>query len=153
MDPASASVACIGVAASLTTLAALVIDCSKTLYRVGSKLKKAPADITRLLTQLKLFERLLSEAQQRIEDHGPEYVAPDVGTLFTIAAERMLEDVRNLEGAIRKLEILLSGPASPRNTLLLRVRYILKEDRVQEFQRFISSHVATLTLLLEILNR
>lgn len=152
MDPASASVAGIGVAASLTTLAALVINCCKTLYHVASKLKEAPADIMRLVTQLKLFEYLLSEAQRRIKDHGPEHVAPDVGTLFNIAAENMLKDVRNLESAIRKWEISVSGPASP-NTLLLRVRHVLKEDRVQEYQRFISSHLATLTLLMEILNR
>lgn len=153
MEPASASIAFIGVAASLTTLAALVIDSSKTLYRVGIKLKKAPEDITRLLTQLKLFERLLSEAQQRVEDHKAEFAVPDVGTLFTIAAERMLKDVRDFEGTLQKCERLLSGPASTKKALVSRVQHVLKEDRLKGYERLISSHMATLTLLLEILDK
>ncbi len=153
MDPASASVAFIGVAASLTTLATLVIDSSKTLYNVPRKVKKAPKDIKDLVRQLKAFECLLLEAQERIQVHRAEYFAPGVGTLFTTAVEHMLADLRDFEDAVLKLRGLLSAPASPRDSPLLRIRHILQEDGVQEYQRLISFHMATLTLLLEVLTR
>ena len=153
MDPLSTSVAFIGFAASLTTLAALVIDSSKTLCNVRRKLKNAPEDIRRLYRQLKEFECLLSEVQQRIQDYPLEYAASGIGTLFTTAADYMRQDMGNFECAMQKTKGLLLDPTSSRKFLALRIRHVLHEDRVQEYQRLISSHVGTLTFLVGILTR
>ena len=48
MDPASAAFAAVSFAASLVTLATLVVDSSKTLYNLRQRLKNGPEDIERL---------------------------------------------------------------------------------------------------------
>ena len=65
----------------------------------------------------------------------------------------MLDDLRGFNNTVQKLKGLLSHSTSSRDLFILRVRHILKEDDVREYQRLICSHVATLTLLLEILTR
>jgi hypothetical protein len=52
MDPASAIIASIGLAATLTTLLGLVVDSSKTLYDLQRKLRQAPEGILRLQQDL-----------------------------------------------------------------------------------------------------
>lgn len=153
MDPASAAVAFIGVAASLTTLAALVIDSSKTLFNVHRKVKNAPEDIRNLCRQLNAFQCLLYEAQDLVRDHGPAYAASAAGTEFAKAIEHMLNDLRGFKDTVQNLKGLMSHSTSSKDLFVLRVRHILKEDGVREYQRLICSHVATLTLLLEILTR
>ena len=153
MDPTSAAVTFIGVAASLTTLAALVIDGSKTLLNAHRKVKNAPEDIMRLCKQLNVFQCLLYEAQDLVRDHRPDYSASDVGIVFATAIEHMLDDLRDFKDTVQKLKGLMSHSTSSKDFFVLRVRHILKEDGVREYQRLICSHVATLTLLLEILTR
>ena len=153
MDPASAAVAFIGVAASLTTLAALVIDSSKTLLHVRHKFKNVPEDIRRLCERLDVFQCLLYEAQGLVRDHGPDYAASDVGTVFAAAIEHMIQDMRDFKDTVQKLKGLTSQSTSSKNLFVSHVRHILKEDCVREYEGLISSHVATLTLQLEILIR
>ena len=153
MDPASAAVAFIGVAASLTTLAALVIDSSKTLFNVHRKFKNAPEDIGRLCRQLNAFQCLLYEAQDLVEDDGSDYAASAAGTVFATAIGHMLDDLRGFKDIVHKLKCLMSHSTSSTDLFVLRVRKILKEDGVRDYQRLICSHIATLTLLLEISTR
>ncbi len=153
MDPASAAVAFIGVAASLTTLAALVIDGSKILFDVYRKVKNAPKDIRRLCRQLNAFQCLLYEVRDLVMDHGPDYAASDVRTVFATSIERMLDDLRDFKDTVQKLKGLMSDFTSFKDLFVLRVRHFFNEDGVREYQRLICSHVATLTLLLETLTR
>ena len=153
MDPASASVAGVGVAASLTTLTALVVDSSKTLLHISSRWKKAPEDIARLLAQLQLFERLLYETSHHIENAEAACCAPDTVANVAIAVDHMLKDLRDLEKATHKCKALVSRPLSAKKNFVLRVRHVLQEDEVLEYQRRISSHIGTLTLLLELYSR
>lgn len=153
MDPASAAVAFIGVAASLTTLAALVIDGYKTLFDVHRKVKNAPKDIRRLCRQLNAFQCLLDEVRDLVVDHGPDYAASDVGTVFATTIRHMLDDLHDFKDTVQKLKGVMSDFTSSKDLFVLRVRHIFKEDGVREYQRLICSHVATLTLLLEILTR
>lgn len=153
MDPASAAVAIIGVAASLTTLAALVIDGYKTLFDVHRKVKNAPKDIRRLCRQLNAFQCLLDEVRDLVVDHGPDYAASDVGTVFATTIRHMLDDLHDFKDTVQKLKGVMSDFTSSKDLFIFRVRHIFKEDGVREYQRLICSHVATLTLLLEILTR
>ena len=152
MDPTSTAIAFIGVAASLTTLAALVVDVSKTLFNIHRKVKNAPEGIRRLCLQLDAFQCLLSEAQDIVGDVGPDNATLGVGVVFTTTIEQMLDDLRGFQDSLKKLKGLMSQRTSSKD-LLLRVRHILREDGVREYQRLICSHVATLTLLLEVLTR
>ena len=61
MDPASATVAFVGFAASLATLAGLVIESAKTIKEFCSKFESAPDDLERILATLQQLELLLTK--------------------------------------------------------------------------------------------
>lgn len=149
----SVSVAFVGLAASLSTLAALVVDSSRTLYNIRRRLKDAPEDITRLSRLVMEFERLLSAVQEQIRNHQVEYAASGMEMLFETAVKYMENDMEGFMETIRRLKGLLSASTSPRRRLELRIRHVLQEERVGDYQRLIASHVGTLTLLMEILSR
>ena len=153
MDPLSVSVAFVGLAASLSTLAALVIDSSRTLYNIRRKLKDAPEDITRLSRLLIEFECLLSGVQEQIRDHQVEYAASGMEMLVGTAVKYMENDMEGFKDTMRRLKGLLSASASPRRRLELRIRHVLQEERVGNYKCLIASHIGTLTLLMEILSR
>ncbi len=153
MDPASASIALVGFAASLATLAAVVIDSSKTLYNVRTRLRDAPKDIKRLSRKLKEFEALVAEVQDKMQRHRFRYTTSFIKDAFESAAEQMYQDMTEFGNIIEKLKGLLDTSSSSPRLLALRIRYILDESTVQEYQRLISSHVGTLALLLGMLNK
>jgi len=153
MDPASASVAFIGFAASLTTLVALVLDASTTVYNAQRLFRRAPDDIRRLSTQLIHFERLLREIQEQIQGHSDGGVTAEVATLLTSATDQMHADMASFKLVIQKLNAVLSAPAAHKKLLALRLRFILQAGMVQEYQRMTSSHIEVLTLLVGMLNR
>lgn len=153
MDPMSVSVAFVGLAASLSTLAALVVDSSRTLYNIRRRLKDAPEDITRLSRLMMEFECLLSAVQEQIRNHQVEYAASGMEMLFETAVKYMENDMEGFKETIRRLKGLLSASTSPRRRLELRIRHVLQEERVGDYQRLIASHIGTLTLLMEILSR
>lgn len=152
MEPASASVAFVGFAASLTTLAALVLDASTTLYNAQRRFKHAPDDIKRLSTQLEEFERLLHEVHKQIQNHQNEYASSAIGALLARATDQMHTDMSRFKLVVQRLNALLCAPTAHGRLLVLRIRFILQEGIVQEYQRLISSHVGVLTLLLGMLN-
>jgi|SRR5579862_2307888 len=151
MDPTSATITFVGFAASLATVASLVVNSSKTLYNLCRRLKHAPEDIERLLRQLRDYEVLLSETQHWLQqdEHAN---ALDLQMLLSRVGKQMHEDMEGFMDIMRRVEGLLRG-VTPGKRLTLRIRHILQEDAVREYERLISSHVGTLTLLLTILNK
>ncbi|MCJ1252131.1 hypothetical protein MMC30_009369 [Trapelia coarctata] len=135
MDPVSASVTVVGFAASLTTLAALVIDSSRTPYNVRRKFRNAPEDVNRLYRQLREFQCLLFEVQERMRDHEAEYAASGIKTLFATTIDCMRKDLGEFECAIQNLKALLSGSTSYGKRIVSHIWHILQEERVREFQR------------------
>lgn len=153
MDPASASIAIVGFAASLTTLAALVIDSSKTIYNVRAQLRNAPKDIQRLSRRLREFEYLVCGLRDILQGHPSGYTASIIEVVFENSAEQMHHDMTDFGTTIHRLKGLLNSSASPGKLLVLQIRHILNESAVQEYQRLITSHVGTLTFLLGLLNK
>lgn len=70
MDPASGTIASIGLTTSLKTLLGLVIESSETPYNLQGKFRQAPKSILRLQQDLRNFEALLSKIQTRFQEHG-----------------------------------------------------------------------------------
>lgn len=153
MDPASASIAVIGLAASLTTLAALVIDSCKTMYTVRAQLRNAPKDIQRLSRGLKEFEDLVCGLRDIVRAQPSGHAASILELAFENSTEQMHRDMVDFEIVIQRLKGLLDTSTSPGKILALRIRHILNESAVQKYQHLISSHVGTLTLLLGMLNK
>jgi hypothetical protein len=73
--------------------------------------------------------------------------------LFLATMKYMPQDLDGLERAVQKPKSLICAPTSSGKRLEGRIRHILQEDRVKEYQALISSHVGTLTLLMEIMTR
>jgi hypothetical protein len=157
MDPASATITFVGFAASLATIASLVVNSSKTLYNLRRRLKHAPGDIELLLRQLRDYELLLSEVQHWLQqDDQAEHVStPGLRMLLARVGEQMHKDMEGFTDVMRRAEGLLEGHATVTlgKCLILRIRHILQEGTVREYQRLISSHVGILTFLLTILNK
>jgi hypothetical protein len=68
MDPASATVAFVGFAASLATVAAVVVDSSRTLHDVYKSVKNAPREIQRMDQKSKRLHKMILEVQRMSED-------------------------------------------------------------------------------------
>ena len=111
MDPASASVALVGFAASLTTLAGLALDASTTVYNVQRRFKHAPADIKRLSTELERFELLLHEVHCQIHNHLDENAASTIRTLLASTTSQMHADMSGFMRVVQRLNAVLCAPA------------------------------------------
>lgn len=153
MDPASASIAIVGLAASLTTLAALVIDSCKTIQNVRAQLRNAPKDIRRLSRGLKELENLICGLRDIVRAQPSGHTTSIIEVAFENATEQMHRDMTEFGIVIQRLKGLLNTSASPGKILALQIRHILSESAVQKYESLISSHVGTLTLLLGMLNK
>jgi len=149
MEPASTI---IGFAASLTTLAGLIVESAKTLYKAQSHFREAPRDIKRLSRQIWEFETLLREVQAHNNvDCGSR--ASTIHSLINTSAKHMQDDLKEFNSSIQKLKSILDGPATNTQRFGIRVRYILTESKVKRYQQLISSYSGTLTLFLALINK
>ncbi|KAF2465913.1 uncharacterized protein BDR25DRAFT_396019 [Lindgomyces ingoldianus] len=149
MDPASAI---IGLSASLTTLAGLVLESTKILYKAQGHFREAPRDISRLCWQLSEFEALVKEVQSQVDaDCGARSSA--IRTLMTTSAQNMLEDLQEFNIKVQQLGSILTGPATRRKRFGLRLRHVFTESKVAQYQQLISSYSGTLTLFLALSNK
>lgn len=130
-----------------------MIDSCKTIYNVRIQLRNAPKDILRLSRQLEEFECLVCGLRDIVQAHSSGHKASIIVQIFQNAAQQMQRDMVDFGTIIQRLKGLLNMSASPRKILALQIRHILNESAVQEYQRLISSHVGTLTLLLGMLNK
>jgi len=140
IDPASAVISFIGFTASISTLAALVIDSAKTLYNLQSQLKNAPEDVHRLLRQLQIFEKLLDEIRARSREHGDMGVPDTLQEIWQISATQIEEDLIGFTKVLRSLQRRLNGYSVSSNLVRLRVMKFFYDDDLVKFQRRLSSH-------------
>ena len=147
MDPASAGIAFVGFAASLATLAAVVANSSKTLYNLRNKLKDAPEDVKRLVQDLKALETLLEEIQTRLDEHGDAGLSQRLQELWADSAAQMQEDMEDFQTVIARLDRYLNGPTVSSKHIRSRIRHYFDEDAIAKYQRKISAHTETLTLI------
>lgn len=143
MDP----VTIVGFAASLATLAAVLVDSSKTLYNLRDKLHDAPDDVRRLVRQFKIFEGLLEGIQARIQEHEDLGLRQGLQELWEGSAEQMHRDMEDFKVIVSRLHRLLEGPTISSKLIRLRIRHFFNEDTVAKYQRQISAHIETLTMI------
>ena len=102
MDPASATVVSIGLAASLTTLLGLVVDSSKTLYDLQRKLRHAPKSVLRLQQDLQDYGALLFKIQTRFREKGDIDVPQDWQELWQSFASQMEQEMEDFKAIIAR---------------------------------------------------
>ncbi len=147
MDPASAGIAFVGFAASLATLAAVIANSSKTLYNLRNKLKDAPEDSRILIASFKLFEDLLEEIQAQLQEHGDVAGSQRLQKLWVDSEAQMLEDMEGFKVVVDRLDSLLNGPTLSSKRMRFRIRTYFDEDTIAKYQRKMSTHIKTLTLI------
>ena len=147
MDPASVAVGFIGFAASLATLVAVVIDTSKTIHDIGSKLRHAPEDVERLFLDFEVFRGLLEEILIRVEEHGDTNTPQRLRDLWATSATQMKKDVDGFKSTILKLSGLLDRGSSSSAFVRLRIRHVFSEAAVAKYRRQIYEHHGVLTLV------
>ncbi|KAL9119408.1 MAG: hypothetical protein Q9187_004038 [Circinaria calcarea] len=147
MDPASAGIALVGFAASLATLAAVVANSCKTLYNLRNKLRDAPEEVRKLIESIKVLEKLLEEIQARLAEHKDADLSQCLQELWADSAAQMQEDMEDFQTVVTKLDRYLNGPKVSSKLVRLRIRRYFDEDTIAKFQRKISAHTETLTLI------
>lgn len=138
MDPISFT-------ASLITVSGVVAVSSRKIHELREKLKNAPKDVENLLEQFQTFDGLLKELTIQLQDH--QNSAPPQETLQQVwgaSLAQMQEDVQSLQAVLSKMEPLLKRKTRTSRVLLL-ARQILSEKEVENYQRRIDTHCATLT--------
>ena len=135
MDPASAVITFFGFAASLSTLAAVVIDSSRKLYNLQAQMKNAPEDVHRLLGQLKVFESLLGEIQMRSHEHGNTNVPETLQNVWRSSSAQIGEDVSSFARILAGLQRRLAGSKVSSKLLRLRVMKFFYDEDIARFQR------------------
>ncbi len=136
-----------GFAASLATLSAVVVNSSKTLYNFRHKLQNTRDDVKRLLNQFEIFEGLLEEIQRIAQQLGSPGIPRGLQNLWEGSSAQMQEDMERFEDVVTRFDRLLQAPSISSKKLRLRMRHIFDEDTVAAFQRQISAHTETLTLI------
>jgi hypothetical protein len=150
MDPASATIASIGLAASLTTLLGLVVDSSKTLYDLQRKLRQAPEGIVRLQQDLRSFQDLLLEIKTRVDQYEFVGLPQSFRVLWENFALHMKLDLENFKATISKYNDQLDSPVRKKGRLL--VGHVLEENTIEEYRRRIFGHIGSLSLVQALIN-
>src|SRR5436305_7940827 len=109
MDPASATVAFVGFAASVATLAGLLIESAKTINELCSKFKRVPDDLKRFLASLQQLELLLALLKDRTSYYADEDLPQGLKQFWLDNAFQMEEDYNKLGKLVRKLQGCFDG--------------------------------------------
>lgn len=150
MDPASSG---LSLAASLVTLLAVTADSFESVCNIQSRLCKAPEDIRRLVADVRKFQTLLSDVELSSRQLGDEEIPPDFRALWLQCGEQMRQDLVGFKDIADSLEQSLNAPTAIGKHVLARVRRILSEPTVQNYQRLFSRHIEILGFIHSSINR
>lgn len=154
MEPASATVAFVGFAASLVTLASIVANGSKSAASLYKSLKEAPDDVKRLLDNARNFEHLFVEIERKSREYS------DAGRLLPAHLQQFWDDritqmeidFARLRDLLEGLERSLAGQSLSRTPLRARIKKYFSENTISTYEKILSDHRETLTLFFSILS-
>ncbi|KAH0565040.1 hypothetical protein GP486_001566 [Trichoglossum hirsutum] len=152
MDPASASVAAVGFAASILTLATAAAQSSRAIHNLWHNLRDAPEDLKRLLRTIETLELLTREIADKSHGYWSDGLPEGLRDLWNNRAELMKEDFRGLENSVAKLEKSIAGKTYSNQHIRMRVQKFFSNDKIKGYEKKLSSHVETFTLALSILS-
>jgi Zn-dependent oligopeptidase len=148
MDPASATVAFVGFAASLATLVGLVIESAKTINDFCNKFERAPKDLQRFQSIVKQSNSLLT----LLKDQTSQYAD---GDLPQNLLEYWLENVVQMQTdyeALKKIALKLQGHfglvSTSKKHVRARIHHFFCSGEILELETRLSAHVAKFHLAL-----
>lgn len=153
MEPGSASVAFLGLAGSIATLAGIVVESCKTVHKVWHCLKEAPQDVRRLFKRLKRLETLILEIKRAGDKLGGDTARLDLQQDWLGQVEEMLDDFTILKAKIGKLEGNLHGRALSRKRIHAQIHKIFSAEDITKYERMLSGHLETFNMMLVLITR
>jgi hypothetical protein len=152
MDPASAAVAFVGFAASLTTLAGLVIESAKTISELCNKLKHAPDDLKHFLANLKQYELLLSMLKDLVSEYSADELPPQLKQFWLDNAIYMKKDYDILYSLTQKLEFKLDGKTASTKHFRARFLCFFRSGEMRDFGSRLPDHILKFNIALSMIN-
>ena len=152
MDPASASVAFIGVAGSIATPAGVVVESCKAIHKVWQSLKDAPRDVQRLFKKLKQLESVILETKRAGEAFNGNTIRLDFQQEWLESIEEMSDDLVVLKAKILRLEGNLHGKFFSRKRLSAQIRKVFSEKDIAKYERILSGHLETFNMMLALIS-
>lgn len=152
MDPASATVAFVGFAASLASLAGLLIQSAQTIEDLCRKFKRAPDDLKRFCAALKRLELLLGLLKDRTSHYAEGDLPQDFLRFWCDNASQMEKDYHKLHTLISKLQHCFDGYSVSKKNVTARVRVFFSSAEISEFDKRLSGHVEKFSLALSMIN-
>jgi len=136
MDPASASVAFIGFAVSLASIAALVVDSSKAIYKVCKSLKDAPSDIQRLQRKIKRLEEIVLKIKTAASDFCDASVQVHVEEYWFSHMAELEDDLDLFKAKIIALHTALEKKSLSKIHSIARIRkFEIEKEKAKVKQR------------------
>lgn len=148
MDPASATVAFVGFAASLATLVGLVIESTKTINNFCSKFERAPKELQRFQSTVKQSNCLLALLKEQTSQHADEDLPQNLREYWLENVVQMYTDYKALEKIALKLQGQFDLFSASKKHVRARVRHFFCSDEISELETRLSAHVAKFHLAL-----
>lgn len=153
MEPASATIAFVGFAASITTLLATAIESSRTIHDVYTSFKNAPREIQRLDQKSKRLHKLILEVQhisQEFQDGQPPAFIVD---FWLQHAMEISDDFVNFKQKANKLHSGISAKSVTGKNMVVRVQNFFSEREMRRCEEQLSEHIQTLGILMSMLSQ
>ena len=149
MDPVTA----VSLAASVVTLGVLVLDCSKTLYTIGKKVKDAPEAVHRLTRQLQTSRDLLATIEGRLNDQDGQAIPSDLQQICKSILDQIGPELEDFKRATAGLLKRLDEPSKSSKKIRLRFHALYKEGTIEEHDRRMTGHHERLKVVLLLINK
>ncbi|KAF2432143.1 hypothetical protein EJ08DRAFT_695940 [Tothia fuscella] len=148
MDPASATVAFVGFAASVSTLAGLLLRSSKDVHDICQKVKHAPKELKELEGQQRLLHTI-SEELNLHELNGTQ-VSNQIRKAWEDILKTMTDDLHVFDNELKRMKSSIKTRAQGSRRLLLRagLKLYFAPESIKSFNTRFSGHIGTLNLLL-----
>ena len=148
MDPITA----VSLTGSVVTIGALVLDCSQTLYNIGTKLKDAPEAVDRLSRRLQTFGELLKIFEARLNNHGSQSIPSDLSQACQRIVNQIGKDMKEFKEATSGLLKRLGDPSMSSKNIRLRFHALCKERAIEIHDKRMAGHHERLKIVLILIN-
>ena len=153
MDPASAAVAFVGFAGSIAALAGVVVESCKTLNDLWHLLREAPQDTQRLFKRLKRLAIIILEVRRVGEELRDDIVGIESSRSWLGSVEDMLHNFNILKSKIMRLEGNLCAKPISKKRLCGTIQRIFSHEDIVKYERILSSHTETFTIMLALVSQ
>jgi len=147
MDPASATVAFVGFAASLAALVGLVIESAQTNNGFCSKFERAPKELQRFQLAVKQSNCLLALLKDQTNQYADEDLPQDLRDYWLENVVQMHTDYEALEKLALKLQRQFDLSSASKKYIRARIHHFFCSDEISELEARLSATVAIFTLL------